>query len=48
MSLTNLLIENMIIETLLDNLHEYIGEEQATMLKEIVEVNKLEEQEVDS
>jgi hypothetical protein len=36
----------MIIETLLDNLHEYIGKEQASMLKEIVAVNELKEQEV--
>jgi hypothetical protein len=44
--LTDLLIKELPIKVLLESLHNYVGEKQAEMIKEIVEVNQLPEEEV--
>lgn len=46
MTLTELLVSELPVNTLLEQLSEYIGDRQAQMLKEIVLVNNLEDKEV--
>jgi polyhydroxyalkanoate synthesis regulator phasin len=48
MTLTELLIAELPLKVLLASLHDYIGERQAEMIKEIVAVNELSEDETKS
>lgn len=44
-NLTELLILELDLETLLENIKDYVGKEQAEMLHEIIRVNQLKEEE---